>query len=118
MLNQVSLVGRLARDPKTINFEESQKVTLILAVERNYRNRKGNVDTDFIYVTAWGRLAEQCSRYLSKGRLIALRGNIEVDSWDDKETGDKKYRTEVVAQEIRFLDSVRDSKEDNEVESA
>ncbi|MCK8826764.1 single-stranded DNA-binding protein [Natroniella acetigena] len=109
MLNQVNLVGRLARDPKLVEMEsDSKRANLVVAVERDYKNKEGKRKTDFIYVTVWNRLAEQCDEFLSKGRLIAVQGRIEVSSWNDQETGEKRYRTGIIAREVKFLDSPRE----------
>ncbi|GAB6098501.1 hypothetical protein JCM16358_03800 [Halanaerocella petrolearia] len=119
MLNQVGLVGRLAREPELRELDSGTKVTnLIIAVDRNYTNSKGEQETDFISVVAWDKLAETCNQFLTKGRLISVEGRINVSNWEDKETGERKYKTEVVAKEVKFLDSPTTSKDSAEEVSA
>ncbi|WP_027340643.1 single-stranded DNA-binding protein [Halonatronum saccharophilum] len=105
MLNQVSLVGRLVRDPKLKVFSNgNKKVDLIVAVDRGYKNKDGEQETDFIFIEAWRNLADQCAKYLEKGRLISVEGRIRVDSWEDEKTGDRKYKTGITARNVQFLD--------------
>ncbi|TDX52125.1 single-stranded DNA-binding protein [Orenia marismortui] len=103
MLNQVSLVGRLARNPEVKTFSSGvKKANLVVAVDREYK-AKGQ-KADFIYVEAWRKLAEHCAKFLKKGRLVAIEGRIQVDSWEDKETGDMCYKTGILAKNVKFLD--------------
>lgn len=105
MLNKVCLVGRLTRDPELRFLPESGTAVanFTLAVNRNFKNKQGNTDADFIPIVVWRKLAELCANYLSKGRLVAVAGRIQTRSWED-ESGKRRYATEVVADEITFLD--------------
>ncbi len=105
MLNKVCLVGRLTRDPEMRFLPESGTpvTTFTLAVNRNFKNKQGNRDADFIPIVVWRKLAELCANYLSKGRLVAVAGRIQTRSWED-EAGKRRYITEVVADEVTFLD--------------
>ncbi len=105
MLNKVCLVGRLTRDPelRITPGAGTQVTTFTLAVDRAFKNRQGERDADFIRIVTWRRLAELCANYLGKGRLVAVAGRIQTSSWEDS-SGQRRYSTEVVADEVVFLD--------------
>jgi single-strand DNA-binding protein len=100
-INQVILMGRLTRDPESRTTPSGKTITSFsLAVDR-----AGQDDaTDFFDITAWEKLGELVSQYLSKGRRCLVQGRLRQDSWDDKETGKKRSRIEVVASDVTFLD--------------
>lgn len=100
-INQVILMGRLTRDPETRSTASGKTVTSFsLAVDRG-----GQDDTaDFFDVTAWEKTGELVAQYLSKGRRVLVQGRLRQDSWDDKETGKKRSKVEVVAGDVTFLD--------------
>lgn len=100
-INQVILMGRLTRDPEMRTTTTGKTIaSFSLAVDR-----AGQDDaTDFFEVTAWEKLGELVSQYLSKGRRCLVQGRLRQDSWDDKETGKKRSRIEVVATDVTFLD--------------
>lgn len=114
MLNRVVLIGRLSRDPE-LRYTPSGVATCSfnLAVERNFTNSQGEKETDFINIVTWRQLAENCANYLRKGRLIALEGRIQVRSYDNNE-GRRVYVTEVVADNVRFLESKKEDRPRNE----
>jgi single-strand DNA-binding protein len=99
--NQVILMGRLTRDPEVRTTSTGKTITSFsIAVDRG-----GQEDAaDFFDVTAWEKLGELVSQYLSKGRRCLVQGRLRQDSWDDKETGKKRTRVEVVATDVTFLD--------------
>lgn len=105
MLNNVTLVGRLTKDPE-MRFTDSgsARTTFTLAVQRDYKNDRGEYDADFIPVICWRGTAELCAQYLSKGSLIGLTGRIEVRTYENKE-GQTVWMTQVNASNVRFLDS-------------
>lgn len=110
MLNKIILIGRLVRDPE-LRYTPAEGVAVAnftLAVDRSYVNQKGERETDFIRVVTWRKLAETCANNLSKGRLVAVEGQLQVRSYEDKE-GIKRTAAEVVARDVRFLDSRKDS---------
>lgn len=104
MLNQVSLVGRVASDPEVKTFSSgTKKTTLVVAVDRDYKSKNGEQKTDFIYVETWRKLAEHCANFLNKGRLVAVEGRIQVESWKDQERDQMRYKTSIVAKNVKFL---------------
>jgi single-strand DNA-binding protein len=115
MLNKVILIGRLTRDPEVRYTNANTPVaSFTLAVNRNFKNRDGNYDADFINIVAWRKLAELCSNSLHKGSLIAVTGRIQTSSFDGKD-GVRRYTTDVIADEIAFLEkkNARPSDSDN-----
>lgn len=101
-INQVILMGRLTRDPEQRTTTTGKTIaSFSIAVDRT-----GQDDTaDFFDVTAWEKLGDLVMQYLGKGRRVIVQGRLRQDSWDDKETGKKRSRTEVVATDVTFLDS-------------
>lgn len=100
-INQVILMGRLTRDPETRTTPSGKTITSFsLAVDRFGQDDQA----DFFDVTAWEKLGELVSQYLSKGRRCLVQGRLRQDSWDDKETGKKRSKVEVVATDVTFLD--------------
>lgn len=105
MLNQVVLVGRLTDDVEVTETENGKKVsTLILAVQRSYKNSDGIYEADFIKCTLWNAVASSTSEYCKKGDIIGLKGRLQVNSYTDND-GTKKYSTEVIAEKVTFLSS-------------
>lgn len=104
-MNNVVLVGRLTKEAELKFMPNTGKANtrFILAVNRKYK-ADGQPEADFIPVVAWGKLAENIVNYTIKGSLVSVRGSIQTRSYDEKE-GAKRYITEVVIQEITFLDS-------------
>lgn len=100
-INQVILMGRLTRDPEVRTTSTGKNITSFsIAVDRGGQDDQA----DFFDVTAWEKLGELVSQYLSKGRRCLVQGRLRQDSWDDKETGKKRTRIEVVATDVTFLD--------------
>ncbi len=100
-INQVILMGRLTRDPEMRTTTTGKTIaSFSIAVDRAGQDDQA----DFFDVTAWEKLGELVSQYLSKGRRCLVQGRLRQDSWDDKETGKKRSRVEVVATDVTFLD--------------
>ncbi|KQN96868.1 single-stranded DNA-binding protein [Paenibacillus sp. Leaf72] len=113
MLNRVILIGRLTRDPELRYTPAGVAVTQFsLAVDRPFTSGHGEREADFIPIVVWRQLAETCANYLSKGRLTAVEGRIQVRNYENNE-GKRVYVTEVIADNVRFLESAR-SKEQSE----
>ncbi|MFD2117420.1 single-stranded DNA-binding protein [Paenibacillus yanchengensis] len=109
MLNRVILIGRLTRDPELRYTPAGVAVTqFTLAVDRSYTTGQGEREADFIPVVTWRQLAENCANYLRKGRLAAVEGRIQVRNYENNE-GKRVYVTEVIADNVRFLESNRDT---------
>lgn len=104
-INQVILMGRLTRDPEQRTTPSGRTVVSFgLAVDRGGQDDQA----DFFDVTAWEKLGDLVMQYLSKGRRVLVQGRLRQDSWDDKETGKKRSRIEVVASDVTFLDGPSD----------
>ncbi|MBB3110902.1 single-strand DNA-binding protein [Paenibacillus phyllosphaerae] len=107
MLNRVILIGRLTRDPEMRYTPAGVAVTqFTLAVDRPFQSG-GEREADFIPVVTWRQLAELCANYLRKGRLAAVEGRIQVRNYENNE-GKRVYVTEVIADNVRFLESNRE----------
>lgn len=105
MLNQVVLIGRLTQDPE-LRYTPGNGVAVAkftVAVDRPFANQQGERDTDFIPVVTWRKLAENCANYLSKGRLVAVSGRLQIRSYDDNQ-GIRRKASEIVANDVRFLE--------------
>lgn len=104
-MNKVFLIGRLARDPE-LRFTAGSGVAVAnfsLAVDRGFVGQNGQKEADFIPVICWRKLAELVANNLGKGRLVAVSGSIRTSSYQAQD-GTKKYKTEVYADEVKFLD--------------
>lgn len=112
-MNKVILVGRLTRDPDIKNTTTGKAVAnFTLAVDRRFKNQDGQKEADFVPIVVWGKQAEFAAQYLSKGSRIGASGRLQVRSYDDKD-GQRRYVTEVVADEIEFLSSKKDGNSNN-----
>jgi len=106
MVNKVILVGNLGRDPEVRSTPSGQPVaSFSLATERRWKDKNGQrqKETEWHNVVVWGKQAEIAGQYLTKGKQIFLEGRLQTRSWDDKQTGEKKYRTEVVCDNFQML---------------
>lgn len=112
MVNKVILIGRLGRDPEIRTTPSGQNVAnFTVATNRTYKDRDGNrqEQTEWHQIVCWGRQAEIAGQYLTKGRQIYIEGRIQTRSWDDRQTGEKRYRTEVICENFQMLGSRGDS---------
>ena len=110
-MNRVVLIGRLTKDPELRTTEGGTPVTnFVLAVDRPFKNAQGEREADFISIVVWRKLAENVCNYVGKGRLIAVEGRIQTRSYDNNE-GKRVYVTEVVAEDVRFLDRPKDNEQ-------
>ncbi|MEW6726661.1 single-stranded DNA-binding protein [Desulforudis sp. 1088] len=107
MLNRVILIGRLTRDPELRYTPNGAAVAqFTLAVDRR-PDRQGQKATDFIDIVTWQKLAEVCAKILTKGRLVAVEGRLQIRSYDDSQ-GIRRKAAEVVAETVKFLDRPKD----------
>jgi single-strand DNA-binding protein len=107
MINKVILVGRLGKDPEIRSTPGGKTVAkFTVATDERYTDKSGEKQdrTEWHNIVAWDRLGEICGQYLKKGKLVYIEGSLRTDSWDDKESGQKRYRTEIVAREMKMLD--------------
>lgn len=106
-LNKVMLIGRLGTEPELrYTSAGTPIVSFRMAVSRQWRDSDGQAhdETDWFTVVAWNRLAEICGQYLRKASRVYVEGRLQNRSWDDAQTGQKQYRTEVVASDMILLD--------------
>ena len=109
MLNRITLMGRLTRDPELRRTPAGIVVTsFTLAVDRDFAPKDGgDLETDFIDCVAWRQLGEFVSKYFTRGRMAVVSGRLQVRKWKNDQ-GENRYSTEVVAENVYFGDSKRD----------
>ena len=109
MLNQIIIMGRLTRDPELRRTQSGTAVcSFSVAVDRDFKSQSGEKETDFIDIVAWRSTAEFVSKYFTKGRMAVVEGRLQIRPWTDKD-GNNRRSAEVVADNIYFGDSKRDS---------
>ena len=109
MLNKIIIMGRLTRDPELRRTGSGTAVTSFsLAVDRDFKAQNGEKETDFIDVVAWRSTAEFVSKYFTKGRMAVVEGRLQIRDWTDRDGG-KRRSAEVIAENVYFGDSKRDS---------
>ncbi len=114
MINKVILVGRLGKDPEVRVTPDGTMVTNFnLATDEQWKDKNGEKvqKTEWHKIVTFGKLADICGQYLVKGKLVYIEGRIQTRSWEDKE-GVKRYTTEIVANDMKMLDSKGQSKSD------
>ena len=112
MLNHVILIGNLGRDPELRTTQSGQTVAnLRLATSRRWTDRDGNRqdETEWHTIVCWGRQAEIAGQYLTRGKLVSVEGRLQTRSWEDKQTGQKRYATEIVCRNFQMLGGRGDS---------
>lgn len=108
MLNRVTIMGRIVRDPELRRTQSGTAVTsFTLAVDRDFKSDNGERETDFIDCVAWRSTAEFVEKYFSKGRMAVVSGRLQIRSWTDKD-GTKRRSAEIVAESVYFGDSKRE----------
>ena len=104
-MNKCILIGNLTKDPEITTTSNGVSVCrFTLAVTRRFANSEGERDTDFINIVAWRALADNCHKFIKKGSKVAVVGNIQSRSYDATD-GTKRYVTEIVAEEVEFLNT-------------
>ena len=117
-MNKVVLIGRLTRDPELRYTGSNIPVaTFSLAVNRNFSNQQGEREADFINIVVWRKQAENVKNYLTQGSQVAVDGRLQTRSYDDQ-NGNKRYITEVVADNVEFLGSKNSSNNTNNTNSS
>lgn len=106
-LNKVMLIGNLGADPEVRHTPSGASVANFNVATSRSWNKDGKKEekTDWHRIVAWDKLAEICQQYLKKGRKVYIEGRIETRSWDDASTGQKRYMTEIIADQMIMLDS-------------
>ncbi len=115
-MNKIILIGRLTADPELKYTQSGKAVTkFTVAVDREFKNKDGEKETDFIKTITWGKLAEICSEYLDKGKKVAVDGRLQIRSYE--QDGDRKWIAEVVANAVEFLSPAKGSKKEENKEN-
>jgi len=120
-LNKVTLIGNLGKDPELSYTPSGVAVAKFsVATGERWKDQEGNVQehTEWHNIVAWRKLAEICGQYLKKGSKVYLEGKLQTRSWDDKNTGVKRYTTEVIADDLIMLDSKGSGGANTAVDSA
>jgi len=104
--NKVMLMGNLTRDPELRHIDGGNAVcNMGLAVNRKWRDQQGETqeETCFVDIVVWGKQAESCNEYLHKGRPVFIEGRLQLDQWQDRESGQNRSKLKVVAERVQFL---------------
>ena len=117
-MNKVFLIGRLTRDPELRYTGNNTPVTSFsIAVQRNFANQQGEREADFFNITVWRKQAENVKNYLTQGSQVAIEGRLQTRNYDDA-NGQKRYVTEVVADNVEFIGSRNSSGNSNNMNSS
>lgn len=117
-LNRVQLIGRLGKEPEVRFTPNGKKVcSFSLAVDRRWRGQDGQIqrETDWIWVEAWGKLAETCENYAQKGQLVFLEGRMRTERYEAQ--GETRYKTKVVLNSLQFLEWRGEKEEESDLEA-
>lgn len=113
MLNRITVIGRLTKDPELRSTSNGVAVaTFTIAVDRQYKNQNGEKETDFIPIVVWRGLAETCSKYLSKGNMVAIDGRLQIRNYEN-DKGERRTIAEIVAENAQFLTPKTNTWEDS-----
>ena len=113
-MNKVILIGRLTRDPEVKRTStDLPYVQFSIAVDRNYQNKNGERQADFINCIAWRTTADLIGRYVHKGNLIGVEGQIQTNTYDDPQTGMRRTTTSVLVEQIQFLERKQENASPN-----
>ena len=114
MINNSTIVGRLTRDPD-LRYSQAGKAVcnFTLATNRPFKNAQGENEADFIKCLTFGKQAENLANYMRKGSLVGVEGRIQTRSYTNKD-GNKVYTTEVVANQVSFLDNKKDNQQQSQ----
>ena len=109
MLNHITIMGRLARDPELRQTQSGKAVAnFTLAVDRDYAEKGAERETDFIECVAWRGTAEFVDKYFGRGQMAVVSGRLQIRDWEDKD-GNKRRSAEIVADNVYFGESKRDA---------
>lgn len=116
-LNKVMVIGRLGTEPELRHTQQGVPITTFrMAIGRQWRDSEGHQrdETEWFTIVAWNRLAEICRDHLQRGSRVYIEGRLQNRSWDDAQTGEKRYRTEIVANDMIILDSRMVARDDDD----
>ncbi len=104
-MNRIIIIGHLGKDPEIRTPGDTPVCNFSVAVSERFKDRNGNLQeaTEWFNVEAWGRTAEVAAKYLSKGKKVMIEGSIKTDKWQDKQTGETKYRQKVRCMNLEML---------------
>lgn len=106
-VNKVVLLGHLARDPELRYTPQGSAVCdFAIGLNRRFKRKETGETVDevtFVEITAWNRAAEVCAKYLKKGRLVCVSGSLKQDRWEDAQSGEKRAKVKVVAEDVQFI---------------
>ena len=111
MVNNCMFIGRLGRDPES-RFTQSGKIVVSFSVACSEK-RGGEEYTEWVNIVVWDKLGEICAQYLQKGSLVYISGRMQTRKWQDQ-SGTDRYTTEIVAREMKMLDSKKDGQQQNQ----
>lgn len=104
-VNKVIIIGNLGQDPELRYTPTGTPVCTLNVATTDVRTDNGNRQekTEWHRIVVWSKQAENCAKYLSKGRTVFVEGRLQTRSWDDQQSGQKKYSTEIIAQNVQFI---------------
>ena len=115
MFNRVTLIGRLTKDVELRYTTTGKAVTnFTLAVDRRFKSQSEQQEADFLPIVVWGKTAENCDRYIRKGSKVCVSGRLQIRNYKDKD-GNNRYATEIVADEVVFLDNKQSKNEESDM---
>ena len=116
-MNKINLIGRVSNEPELRATEEGKHITTFnLAVQRNFKNSEGNYDADFFTCKVFNKLADAIQKYVKKGDRLGLSGAVHFSKYQDKD-GNNRISTQVVVEDIDFLEPKKENKEVKEEET-
>jgi single-strand DNA-binding protein len=121
MVNKVILIGFLGADPELRHTTQGTAIAVLrVATSRRWSDKDGErrEETEWHDVEVWGKQGEAAGEHLAKGRHVYVEGRLKTDAWTDKQTGQKRYRTKVVAEQVTFLGAKRGATPERELEEA
>lgn len=115
MLNQVFIIGRIAKEPELLERDEKQVCNLTLAVPRTYKNAEGVYETDFVDCVLWNSVAKTTTEYCKQGDMVGIKGRIEINTYENDE-GQSIKKTNIIAEKVTFLSSAKIKDKEDEIE--
>lgn len=111
----MTLIGRLTKDVELRYTTTGKAVTnFTLAVDRRFKSQSEQQEADFLPIVVWGKTAENCDRYIRKGSKVCVSGRLQIRNYKDKD-GNNRYATEIVADEVVFLDNKQSKNEESDM---